>query len=188
MSEKEKEVYEIGYLIIPIVSEEEVLTEVANIKAILEKQGASFLSGDEPKLVNLAYSVSKMFGAEKQIFEKAYFAWIKFDVEVDKLLKVKTELDKYKNILRYLLVKTIKKDILVGDNKKPPFVKKNTGIVDEEKAKEIEPVKIVPKLTEGESEDKDSSLIKIVEKEEITEKEKKEKEDLDETIDNLIIK
>lgn len=180
MSEKEKQIYEIGYLIIPSISEEDVLNEVVKIKAILEKQGAGFLSGGEPKLINLAYPVSKMFDAEKQIFEKAYFAWIKFEIEVDKLLKVKTELDKYKNILRYLLIKTIKKDVLIGDNKKTLSVKKDVSIVDKEKEKEVEPVKIVPK-----NEGKDLNLSEDKEDKKITEKEEKE---LDETIDNLIIK
>ncbi|MBU4536831.1 30S ribosomal protein S6 [Patescibacteria group bacterium] len=101
----EKEVYEIGYLLLPNISEEDVLTEVANVKAILEKQGASFLSGDEPKFINLAYPISKMFGADKQIFEKAYFAWIKFEVEVEKIIALKSGLDKYENIMRFLLIK-----------------------------------------------------------------------------------
>ena len=83
-----KVIYEIGYLMIPHISDDNILTEVANIKAILEKEEANFLSGNEPKLIDLAYPISKIFGAEKQTFEKAYFAWMKFEVEVDKLVNV----------------------------------------------------------------------------------------------------
>lgn len=179
----EKEVYEIGYLLLPNISEEDVLTEVANVKAILEKQGASFLSGDEPKFINLAYPISKMFGADKQIFEKAYFAWIKFEVEVEKIIALKSGLDKYENIMRFLLIKTIKKDTLVSEVKKTAFVKKDSSITDKDKEKEIEPVKIVPKLEVEEIETEEIAVEDVQ-----TEDEKKEKEDLDETIDNLIIK
>ena len=172
----EKQIYEIGYLVIPNVSEEEVLTEVANIKAILEKKEATFLSGDEPKFINLSYSISKMFGAEKQVFEKAYFAWMKFEVEISNLVKIKEELDKYQNILRYLLIKTLKKDTLVSENKKIFLAKKEIEIVDEEKEKKVKPVKIVEKVDVPEK------------KEEEVVEDKKIKEDLDEIIDNLIIK
>ncbi|MCK4918184.1 MAG: 30S ribosomal protein S6 [Candidatus Pacebacteria bacterium] len=173
----EKVIYEIGYLVIPNVSDEEVLTEVANIKLILEKEGATFLSGDEPKLIDLAYPVSKIFNTEKQIFEKAYFAWIKFEVEVDKLVKIKAELDKYENILRYLLIKALKESALISDNKKPSFTKKDE-IIEE---KQIKPVEIIKK------EDSSETDIKKVEDVNDAEKEKS-KEELDETIDNLIIK
>ncbi len=186
----EKVIYEIGYLIIPNISEEDVLTEVVNIKAILEKQEANFLSGDEPKLINLAYPISKMFGTDKQIFEKAYFAWMKFEIEVDKLVEIKEELDKYENILRYLLVKTLKKDTLVSDNKRAPFIKKDVIITDKQKEKEIKPVKIVPKSTTEQEKEEETTNIEIKEDniKTKTEKEKKDKENLDETIDNLIIK
>ena len=180
----DKQIYEIGFLVLPSISEDDVLTEVANIKAILEKQGADFLSGDEPKLIELAYPISKTFGAEKQIFEKGYFAWMKFEMEVGKLAELKLELDKYENILRYLLIKTIKKDVLVSDNKRASFAKKDVTITDKEKEKEIEPVKIVKKK-EVQNQDVEA---KEVEEERSDEKEQKEKEDLDETIDNLIIK
>ncbi|MBU1046790.1 30S ribosomal protein S6 [Patescibacteria group bacterium] len=184
----EKEVYEIGYLLLPSISEEDVLTEVANVKAILEKKGASFLSGDEPKLINLAYPISKMFGADKQIFEKAYFAWIKFEVEVEKVVALKTELDKYENIMRFLLIKTIKKDTLVSEVKKPISVKKDSGITDKDKEKEIEPVKIVKKEEVADEENKEEAIIEDVKEEVVSEDDRKEKEDLDETIENLIIK
>ncbi|MCK5285609.1 MAG: 30S ribosomal protein S6 [Candidatus Pacebacteria bacterium] len=172
----EKIIYEIGYLVIPSVSDEEVLTEVANIKTILEKGGATFISGDEPKLIDLAYPVSKIFDTEKQIFEKAYFAWIKFEVEVEKIEKIKIELDKYRNILRYLLIKALRKSTLVSDPKKVSFSKK-----DEIEDKKIKPVEIVKK------EELPKEEVENVEEIKDTEKEKKEKEELDETIDNLII-
>ena len=114
-------VYEIGYLLLPNISKDEILSEVANIKSILEKQGAIFLSGNEPKMKNLAYPIAKMIGGEKKIFEKAYFAWMKFEIDGEKLADLKIEFDKYKNILRYLLIHALKKEALTPDSKKFSF-------------------------------------------------------------------
>ncbi|MCK5021659.1 MAG: 30S ribosomal protein S6 [Candidatus Pacebacteria bacterium] len=169
------DIYEIGYLLVSNILEDEILKEVANLKSILEKQKSTFMSGDEPKLINLAYPMSKMIDGEKQIFDKAYFAWIKFRIDVEKLDVFKKELDKYQNILRYLLIKTLEKDTMMSDSKKSVFVQKDKSITQEGKV--IEPLKIVEKDSHQENEE-----VKI------TEKEKKEKKDLDETIDNLIIK
>ncbi|MFH1402356.1 MAG: 30S ribosomal protein S6 [Patescibacteria group bacterium] len=177
-NESNIELYEIGYLLIPNISDEEVLTEVANIKAILEKNEAVFLSGDEPRLINLAYSISKIFDGDKQTFDKAYFAWMKFKIENDKLADFKKELNKYKNILRHLLVKTVEKDNLVADIRKNAFVKNKKNTTSQEE-KVIKPVEIVGK---------DFSQDGAEEKTAITEEKKKEDKELDETIDNLIIK
>ncbi|MBU4536624.1 hypothetical protein KJ603_01125, partial [Patescibacteria group bacterium] len=80
-------------------------------------------------------------------------------------------------------LRAIKKDTLVSEVKKTAFVKKDSSITDKDKEKEIEPVKIVPKLEVEEIETEEIAVEDVQ-----TEDEKKEKEDLDETIDNLIIK
>lgn len=189
----EKKVYEVGYLLNPNMSEEEVLGEVAKIKNVLEKQEAVFLSGDEPAFIDLAYPVDKMFGADKQIFEKAFFAWLKFETEAEKIQKIKEGLEALESIIRFLLVKSVAKDSLVSENKK--LAKKEVSLTDGEKEKKVEPLKIVKKEKVEISEKEnlvDASATVAVEKEiEQTEEKldpKKEKDDLDETIDNLIIK
>ena len=111
--ENRNTVYEIGCLFVPIISDKDVLTEVSKIKSSLEKLDCDFLSGDGPDTKELAYPMKKMIDGEKHLFVKAYFVWLKFTANSDKLIGLKEGLDKNKNILRYLLIRTIKKDILV---------------------------------------------------------------------------
>ncbi|MFH0846406.1 MAG: 30S ribosomal protein S6 [Patescibacteria group bacterium] len=164
-------VYEIGYLLVSSVSKEEALAEVSKIKDILAKQETVFLSGDEPKLIELAYPMSKTVDTNKKIYEDAYFGWLKFEADPEALIELKKQFDNYTKILRYLLIKTTAKDSFISDSKK--FVIGKKDFVDAEKT--IEPIKIV---------EKDSEEASPIEEIERTEEEEKE---LDETIDNLIV-
>jgi len=174
--ENRNTVYEIGCLFVPIISDKDVLTEVSKIKSSLEKLDCDFLSGDGPDTKELAYPMKKMIDGEKHLFVKAYFVWLKFTANSDKLIGLKEGLDKNKNILRYILIKTIKEDVLVSDQKR--ILSK---IIDEKNKKPIKPVKIIKKeevtpidILGGVSKDKGVSKL--------------EEKDLDDTIDKLVIK
>lgn len=170
----EANVYEIGYLLMPGISNEDILSEVSNIKSILEKRKCVFLSGDEPQMKTLAYPMAKAVDGVKHIFDKAYFAWMKFEIAQEKLADLKKELDKYENILRYLLVNAPKKDTLVSDSKKFSFMKTD-------KHKVIKPVKIVAAKKTVVVSPADGT-------EKVSEKNLKAGKQLDETIDKLVIK
>ncbi len=165
-------VYEIGCLFVPIISDKDVLAEVSVIKSSLEKFGCNFLSGDGPNLKELSYPMKKIIDGEKHFFTKAYFVWLKFIANTDKLVDLKKDLDENKNILRYILVKTVEKDSLTSNQRK--VFSRTTG---EKEKKVIKPAKIV-KI-------EDPLVIKITENEEIKGVEEK---DLDDKIDKLVIK
>jgi len=164
-------IYEIGCLFVPIISDKDVLIEVSNIKSVLEKVGGEFLSGDGPNMKELAYPMKKVLAGDKHLFKEAYFVWLKFKADSDKIDLLREGLDKYENILRYILIKTIKEDLLISNQKKV-FAK-----VQEDKV--IKPAKVVkpndPILDESSNTDKIEEPVV-------------EKKDLDETIDKLVIK
>jgi len=168
--EKKEIVYEIGCLFVPIISDKDVLTEVSNVKELLIKLGFEFLSGDGPKMRDLAYPMKKAMAGKKNLFEKAYFVWLKFMANSDKLANLKKDLDKNENILRYILIKTVKKDILISEQKKTPSRISTEG----KEQKIIKPAKVLK--TE------DPSTVEVLKESEEVER------DLDDTIDKLVIK
>lgn len=175
-AEENASVYEIGYLLVSKIPNEEILAEVSNIKSILEGQECVFLSGDEPKIKQLAYPISKMIAGEKRVFETAYFAWIKFEADKTKLAELKKRLDQVDNILRYFLIKALKKDNLVSNSKRFAFMKDG-------KSQTIKPAKIVKAKKEPiSSEAKTETEIKKTPADN-AEQEKQ----LDDTIDKLVI-
>lgn len=116
----ELQIYELGFHILPIVPEEGLEKEVSSIKAIIEKNGGLFI-GEEgsPKLIKLAYSMSKVLKNKRTVFDTAYFGWFKFEANPSSILKVEENLKKVENILRFLLIKSVRESKMVS--KRPMF-------------------------------------------------------------------
>ena len=66
------QVYELGYHIVSTVAEENLSKEAEALKAIVLKDGGSLVSLGEPKLINLAYSMTKSVADTKKKFNTAY--------------------------------------------------------------------------------------------------------------------
>ncbi len=106
------QVYELGYHIVSTVAEENIPQEAAALKAIVLQDGGSLISEGEPKLINLAYSMTKSVADIKKKFNTAYFGWIKFETQPELMPIIKKAVDAYPNVLRYLLIKTVRENTL----------------------------------------------------------------------------
>lgn len=123
----EKQVYELGFHLLPTVAEEKVGDEISAILTEIEK-GGEIIQEEYPKLKDLAYSISKYIETKKTRFDKAYFGWIKFEGPTELAESLKKVCDNHANVLRYLIIKTVRENTLV----KPKEEKK-----EEEKGKEF---------------------------------------------------
>ncbi|KND48469.1 MAG: hypothetical protein AB200_01925 [Parcubacteria bacterium C7867-005] len=99
-------VYEVGYLILPSVTEENLSKVVDKLVSVVEKAGATKLDSEEPHLEELAYSMSKSVGARKYVVDEAYIGWMKFEAESSQVEAIKIGVDKIEEVLRSLLIKT----------------------------------------------------------------------------------
>ena len=106
------QVYELGYHIVSTVAQENVPKEVESLKAIVLKDGGSLVSEGEPKLINLAYSMTKSVADAKKKFTSAYFGWIKFETKSELMPMIKKAVDANPNVLRYLLIKTVRENTM----------------------------------------------------------------------------
>ena len=98
-------VYEIGYLVLPSIPEDQVSTVAEEIKKIISKAGGVEIDGEAPFKQPLAYSMSKTVGASRYVVSEAYLGWIKFEVEPVKVALIKDGVEKMEEILRLLIVK-----------------------------------------------------------------------------------
>jgi ribosomal protein S6 len=105
-------VYEVGYLLIPTIPEEHLAAEVQNIKAIIEKNEGVFITEDFPKLRPLAYTMRKSATGQNLKFTNAYFGWIKFEVNPSMIPTVQVGLEKNLNLLRFMLIGTVRENTL----------------------------------------------------------------------------
>lgn len=143
---EKKEVYEVGYHIVSSVAEEGVPAQVEAIKGLLTK--AEIIAEEAPKLIDLAYTIAKQVGGIRRRYDKAYFGWVKFVLEPEAIQEVKKQLDGMENVLRFILIKTVRENTLVGakllaaeeTTKRKPLVKKEEKEVKEKKPASTEEI------------------------------------------------
>lgn len=112
----ETEIYEVGYHIMPSVPEEKLPLEVSAIEsAIVSKNGGVMIASEAPSKIELAYTMAKKVGATRHKCDEAYFGWFKFEMSPANINALKSFLDAQDNVLRFLLIKTVRENTIVGD-------------------------------------------------------------------------
>lgn len=113
MKDETQNVYELGFHFVPTLAEDEVAVQFSHLKALVEKRGGEFIAEDFPKMRDLAYEITKEVKAQKKRYMKAYFGWIKFTLEADKVNDLEKEVKAFEPMLRYLLIKTVEENTMV---------------------------------------------------------------------------
>lgn len=111
-------VYEVSYLLLPSLAQEQVPAEVSAIKEAISSVGGSVISLEDPILIDLAYPMVKVLQTSRQKATSGYFGWIKFEVSKDGVEAIKKALDNGTNILRYLIIKTVRENTLLNGKMK----------------------------------------------------------------------
>ncbi len=107
-----KKIYELGYHILPNLSEDEVAKAVTGIKDVLAGMEASIIAEQFPQMMELAYDLGKEIENKLRKFSTAYFGWIKFEVETSEIEGFKTAMDKNMSVLRFIIIKTVRESTL----------------------------------------------------------------------------
>lgn len=101
-------VYEVGYHLLPTLSEEEVTSAVSGIMEAIKKEGGEFVGDRFPSSIDLAYTISKRVSGKLTNFDRAYFGWVAFEAPRKGIAKLKVMLDDHPSVLRSLIVITDK--------------------------------------------------------------------------------
>ncbi len=110
----ERNSYELAFHVLPTVAEGEVAGVFAEIKAHIAKH-AEIINEEAPERVDLVYPIVKSMEGKNRKFTSAYFGWVRFKLEGDKLAELVEELKGMPVILRHLLIK------LTRDEEVNPF-------------------------------------------------------------------
>ena len=114
MEETDARVYEVGYLLIPSLKEEEVSVAYSNLKDLLSSLGGQIISDEMPTMLNLAYPITKVVKNVSQGYQTAYFGWLKFFIDPKQMPELKKKFDLEANILRFLMIKTVKENTIAA--------------------------------------------------------------------------
>ena len=109
-----KRVYELGYLLAPTLPEVDIPVTFGNLKELLSSLGGIAISDEIPKMLTLAYPMLKVIANTRNKFKTAYFGWIKFTMDSDKVLELKNRLDIDSDFIRFLILKTVKENTIAA--------------------------------------------------------------------------
>ncbi len=129
----DSKVYELGYLLVPSITEEDVPTIYGNLKELVSSFGGVMISDEMPVMINLAYTMQKTVQNVRNKYNTAYFGWMKFYMSADKILDLKKKLDLDANVIRFLILKTVKENTIAAkrfvhkdiSRKRTPMTKSN---------------------------------------------------------------
>lgn len=118
---RELKTYEVGYLLSPLVPEDQLVSLVSKIfEETIKASGGAVTSQLSPRLTRLAYPVAKVINNKRSNYQDAYFGALRFQVFPDQIAKFKAELDRSDELIRYLLITVSKNaDKLIGSRPLP---------------------------------------------------------------------
>lgn len=104
--------YELAFHILPTVAEGEVADVQSALRDLITGSGGTIDAEEAAARYDLAYDIDKEVEGKRRAFDSSYFGWIRFsgDAEVQRL--VKEQIDPRKDILRSMIVKLTKEDVL----------------------------------------------------------------------------
>jgi ribosomal protein S6 len=149
---EDKKLYEIGYLVIPTLSDEQVAAAGASIRSAVTDNGGTVTKEEAPKFKRLAYEMNKKIDTKYETYDSAYFGYVIFEASADAVATIKDKVASIGEVLRFLLIKDPVLDRLVdaGDEE------------EEEAAPAVEEEKAAAPVADVSDEELDKSIDRIV--------------------------
>lgn len=104
-TEEEYRSYELGYLLTPLIPEQQLAEKTDSaIRQLVIQSGGVILVETPPRLTTLAYPIKKVVENKGIVFKEAYFGSLAFQCLPAKLEAVTTALKNNPLIIRFLLI------------------------------------------------------------------------------------
>lgn len=105
-------VYEIGFHIVPNLSEEAKEEEVSKIRSYISSVNGSIIADGAVKKMDLAYPIVQVASNKRATFNSSFFGWFKFEAEPKGAKEVASLLKADTSVIRFLLIKTVREDTM----------------------------------------------------------------------------
>jgi ribosomal protein S6 len=110
---KQPRVYELGYVLSPVISEENLDEAIDVLRKVITDTNGLPISEGRAELIELAYTMTNIIENKKQDFDKGYFGWIKFDATPDAIAVIKKALDGMSTLVRHIIITTVRENTMV---------------------------------------------------------------------------
>ncbi len=105
-------IYEVGFHVVPTLDEAGVAAVVEALKNEVSKNDSEMISEQAPARMRLAYTLDIATTGKHEKYDEAYFGMLKFGTERENIAGLEAWLRGNKQILRYLLVETVRENIM----------------------------------------------------------------------------
>lgn len=139
----ENKIYEINYLITPLLPEDKAAEEEFVLRKIIEDNKGFVIGENQAKKQKLSYPIKK--------FDTAYYGWFRFSAGADSLDNIKNNFNNNEKILRALITETGKENLTQFSPRKIIRTPKSEGSfssLETAEKIEIKPEQIDKKLEE----------------------------------------
>lgn len=113
---KEPRLYELGFLLVPLIPPEELEKEVQAVSDIVEKHG-TLRSARPAKSQKLAYPMEHTYAGKKNYFEKAYFGSLIFEADGAEVEPLTNALKRHTQIIRFLVIGRTEEDLALEEER-----------------------------------------------------------------------
>ena len=155
-----QQIYEIGYLVVPNISDDELNAETAAIKTRVQDAGGTVLSEESPKPRKLFYTMYKTVGGQRLKFDSASFGWIKFEAGAAVPEPLAKWLTSRERIIRFIFIKTVRENTLAST--KLAHISRSEGLRPLSRTEATRPVSKEEKSVPISETELDSAIEKLV--------------------------
>ncbi|MBP9821552.1 MAG: 30S ribosomal protein S6 [Candidatus Pacebacteria bacterium] len=151
--EREPRIYEIGYLLSPVIRAEDIEAKSQTLHALVTSLGGTIISDGAPEYIDLAYTMIKVIDNKKVRFDQAYFGWVKFELNPAKTEELKELFDREISIIRYLFISTVRENTVLSKKPLSKILRREDRVSSEvavEESGEVTPEGIAPEAVAAE--------------------------------------
>jgi len=102
---EELNTYELGYHLVPSLSEDDLALRVEELMTAVTKAGGNILSEGAPQSFQLAYTMKRLRGGTWEKYDSSYFGWMRFEAPSSALGELKEVLEHHEHIIRHLVLR-----------------------------------------------------------------------------------
>jgi ribosomal protein S6 len=130
MSENDDRTYELGFILVPTIPENEIEAKVAELKAVITAAEGTVGAEGSTEFIDLAYRIEKNVKSKKMKWNQGYFGWMKFTAAPEAQAVIKKALDGNLDLMRYMLIKTSAENLVQFKKPKVEAMRSNVSIDD----------------------------------------------------------
>ena len=102
--------YELGFHIVGTIDSNKVASVIDEIKSLIINHHGDIVCEGEVREMTLAYTMVKHVAGVNKKYNQSLFDWIKFTMNPEDVVKLKTAVDSNENIIRFIIIKTVNDD------------------------------------------------------------------------------